>query len=103
MVYRYVIARGLTDAAYTAFGEQVGAVIGIVGGALYTFVFARLLMRYLTASFVAHGVVVAIAAIALSVGGSIAGHQGVPAAYLWASALKLVAGALPGFLASRNG
>jgi hypothetical protein len=103
MIYRYVIARGLTDAAYTAFGGQVGAVVGIGGGALYTFVFARLLMRYVTASFVAHGIVVAIAAIALSVGGSIAGHQGVPAAYLWASVLKLVAGALAGFLASRSG
>jgi hypothetical protein len=47
MIYRYVLARGLTDAAYTAFGEQVGAVVGIAGGALYTFIFARLLMRRL--------------------------------------------------------
>ncbi|HYU51593.1 MAG TPA: hypothetical protein VEK37_01555 [Gemmatimonadaceae bacterium] len=102
MIYRYVFARALTDAAYTAFGEQVGAVVGITGGALYTFIFAQLLMRRLTTSFVAHGIVVAIAAIALSVGGSLAGHQGVPTAYLWASALKLVAGALAGFLAPRS-
>ena len=103
MTYRYVIGRRLTEATYTAFGEQVGAVVGIAGGAVYTFIFARLLMRYVTASFVVHGIVVAIAATALSVGGSIAGHQGVPAAYLWASALKLGAGALAGFLASRSG
>lgn len=103
MIYRYVIARGLTDVAYTEFGEQVGAIVGIAGGALYTFIFARFLMRYVTAGFVAHGIVVALAAIALSVGGSIAGHHGVPAAYLWASALKLVAGVLAGILASRSG
>ncbi|HEX9221260.1 MAG TPA: hypothetical protein VF858_12305 [Gemmatimonadaceae bacterium] len=102
MIYRYVFARGLTDADYTAFAERVGAIVGIVGGSLYTFLFARLLMQYLSTRFVAHGIVVAIAAIALSVGGSLAGHQGVPSAYVAASALKIAAGALAGFLAARS-
>jgi hypothetical protein len=59
-------------------------------------------MRRISSQQVAHGIVVALAAVALSVGGSIAGHQGVPAAYLLASALKIAAGALAGFMATRR-
>jgi len=101
VIHRHVVARGLTEADYTAFSERVGAIVGILGGTLYTFLFARLLMRRLSTRFIAHGIVVAIAAIALSVGGSLAGHQGVPSAYVVASALKISAGALAGFLAAR--
>jgi len=101
VIHRHVVARGLTEADYTAFSERVGAIVGILGGTLYTFLFARLLMRQLSTRFIAHGIVVAIAAIALSVGGSLAGHQGVPSAYVVASALKISAGALAGFLAAR--
>jgi hypothetical protein len=46
--------------------------------------------------------VVALAAIALSIAGSIAGHQGVPVAYIAASILKIVAGATAGFVYSRS-
>ena len=99
MIYRYVVAKGLTEGDYNAFGQHVGAIVGVVGGTLYTFLFARLLMRDLSTRFVAHGIVVALAAVALSVGGSIAGHRGVPSAYIVASALKIAAGALAGFLA----
>ena len=102
MLYRYVFARGLADANYGAFNARVGEVVGIVGGTLYTFVFAQRLMRRLSTRYVAHGIVVALAAIALSVGGSIAGHQGVPAAYLLASTLKIIAGALAGYLAVKR-
>jgi len=101
VIHRHVVARGLTEADYTAFSERVGAIVGILGGTLYTFLFARLLMRQLSTRFVAHGIVVALAAVAFSVGGSIAGHQGVPSAYVVASALKISAGALAGFLAAR--
>lgn len=96
MFYRYGIAKGLSDADYTAFGERAGAIVGVVGGTVYTFFFAHRLMRRLSSNFVAHGIVVAVAAIALSVGGSIAGHHGVPTAYILASLLKLAAGALAG-------
>jgi hypothetical protein len=102
LVYRYVFARGLTDAEYAAFGQRAGEVVGVVGGTLYVYLFARLLMRRVASRFVAHGIVLAIAAIALSVGGSLAGHQGVPAAYMLASALKLGAGGLASLLASRR-
>lgn len=100
LVYRYLIARNLSDDDYVAFAQRAGAILGVIGGTLYVYLFARRLMRFLSTRFVAHGVVVAIAAIALSIGGSIAGHQGVPSAYLLASALKLLAGALAGWLAS---
>ena len=100
--YARVFARGLTDAEYVSFGQRVGGIVGIVGGSLYTYLFARLLMRGLATRFVAHGVVVAFAAIAFSIAGSVAGHQGVPAGYILASGLKLAAGASAGFLYSRS-
>jgi hypothetical protein len=100
--YARIVARGLTDADYVAFGQRVGGIVGIVGGTLYTYLFARLLMRRLASRFIAHGVVVALTAIAFSIAGSVAGHQGVPAGYLLASALKLAAGAFAGFLYSRS-
>jgi hypothetical protein len=80
----------------------VGETVGIIGGTLYTYVFARLLMRSLATRFVAHGVLVALTAIAFSIAGSVAGHQGVPAGYILASGLKLAAGAIAGFLYSRS-
>src|SRR4029077_11327062 len=102
MLYRYVFARGLTGPSYAAFNERTGAIVGVVGGTLYTFLFARRLMSRISARFIAHGIVVAVAAIALSVHGSIAGHQGVPSAYMVASALKLAAGVLAGVLAAKQ-
>jgi hypothetical protein len=100
-LYQYLLARGLTKADYTLFGQRVGWIIGPIGGTLYVFVFARRLMTRISSRFVAHGIVVALAAIALSVGGSIAGHRDVPGGYVLASALKIVAGALAGFLYER--
>lgn len=101
LFYQYVFFRGADEAAYTAFGKSAGGLIGVLGGTFYTFSFARRLMSTISSRFIAHGLVVALAAIALSVAGSIAGHQGVPAAYLLASALKILAGALAGFIYQR--
>ena len=100
--YVHFFATGLTGADYAALGQRVGGVVGIIGGTLYTYLFARLVMLGLATRFIAHGVVVALTAIAFSVAGSIAGHHGVPAGYILASALKLGAGALAGFLYSRS-
>jgi hypothetical protein len=100
-VYTRLVTPGLTDAESVAFGQRVGGIVGIVGGTVYTYLFARLLMRRLTGRFVEHGVVVALTAIAFSVAGSIAGHQGVPAGYILASLLKLAAGAFAGLIYSR--
>ena len=102
MAYRFVFARGLPDADYAAFGARTGEIVGIIGGTLYTYLFARLLMRVVRGRFVAHGVVVALTAIAFSAAGSIAGHHVVPPAYLLASILKLAAGALAGLLYFRS-
>jgi hypothetical protein len=59
-------------------------------------------MRRVAARHIAYGIVVAVAAIALSVAGSLAGHQGVPSGYLIASVLKIGAGALAGVLAGKR-
>jgi hypothetical protein len=100
--YVHIFGRGLTAADYAAFGQEVGRNVGVVGGTIWTYLFAQRLMPRLTGRFIAHGVVVALTAIAFSIAGSVAGHQGVPAAYLLASVLKLAAGALAGFLYSRS-
>jgi len=102
MVYRYVIAPGQADAIYAAFGERAGGWVGIIGGTFYVFLFARWLVRRLSDNRIAHGIVVAVAAIALSVTGSLVGHHGVPMGYIVASVLKLAAGALAGFLAAQG-
>lgn len=102
LVYRYVINREMSEADYVAFSERVGAWLGVIAGTIYVYFFAHRLMRLLASRFVAHGIVVALAAIALSIGGSLAGHQGVPPLYGLASALKLLAGGLAGYLASRR-
>ena len=96
VLYRYVFARGLPDTAYPIVNDRVGEVVGIVGGTLFTYLFARRLMRHLSDRFIAHGVVLALVAVALSVGGSIAGHHDVPRAYILASVLKLAAGVFAG-------
>jgi hypothetical protein len=101
VAYRFAIARGQAQAVYDAFGVKTGAVVGIVGGTLFVYLFARTLMRRLSASFIAHGLVLAATAIVLSVGGSIAGHHGVPSGYVLASILKLVAGWFAGFQAGK--
>ena len=102
VLYKYLFSRGLPDAQYVAFNERVGEVVGIVGGTLFTYLFARRLMRHLSSRFIAHGVVLALVAIALSVGGSIAGHHDVPRAYILASALKLAAGVFAGAAYARG-
>jgi hypothetical protein len=98
MMHRYVFARGALPGEIAAFSVRTGEVVGIVGGTFYTFLLARVLMARLSDNFVAHGLLVAVTAIAFSIGGSILGHRGVPAGYGLASALKLLAGGLAGFL-----
>ena len=97
VTYRFLIARGLTDAAYDAFNQKTGGVVGVVGGTLFVYVFARVIALRIGANFVAHGLLVAVTAIVVSVSGSIAGHHGVPSAYILASILKIVAGWFAGF------
>ena len=97
LVYKFGIARGLSDAGYEAFNQKMGGAVGIVGGTLFTYLFARMITRRVNANFVAHGLLVAATAIVVSLSGSIAGHHGVPSGYILASILKLVAGWFAGF------
>jgi hypothetical protein len=96
-VYRGVNP-GLPETDYTAFGERAGGFVGLIAGTAFTFIAARLLLRRLSRRFIEHCLVVATAAIALSVSGSIAGHGGVPALYVLASAAKVAAGVLAAYL-----
>lgn len=100
--YRYALAPGHNDAEYAGFGFRTGQLVGIIGGTLYTFLFARMLMPRVSRWFVAHGLVLAAAAVAFSIGGSLIGHHGYPAGYLPASLLKLAAGSLAGILPRKS-
>jgi hypothetical protein len=102
MAHRYLFARGMSEGDYAAFGVEAGRIVGTAGGTIYTFLLTLLLMPRLAGHSIEHGIVVAATAIVFSTGGSIAGHHGFPAGYPLASALKLVAGALAGFLYSRS-
>jgi hypothetical protein len=102
MAHKYLFARGLSEPQYAAFGQSAGGYIGVFGGAIYTYVFARRLMPRISSRFSEHGVVVALGAITLSITGSIVGHQSVPFAYLVASILKIIAGARAGFVHNRS-
>ena len=101
LVYKFGVARGLSDAAYDAFNQKMGAAVGIVFGTLFTYLFARMVVRRLSGNFIAHGFVVAATAIVVSLSGSIAGHHGVPSGYVLASILKLAAGWFAGFQAGK--
>src|SRR2546423_7568164 len=102
LLYRYVFARSLSDADYIAFAERVSAILGVVGGTLYVFLFAYRLMRRLSSRFLAHGIVAAVAAIVLSIGGSLAGHQGLSPAYALASPPQPSAGGPAGGVPARQ-
>jgi hypothetical protein len=102
MAHKYVFARGLSESQYAAFGQSAGGWVGVWGGAIYTYIFARRLMPRISSRFSEHGMVVALGATALSIAGSIAGHQAVPYAYIFASLLKIVAGARAGFVYNRS-
>lgn len=100
MTNRYGFSPGLSEREYATFAARTGEIAGMIGGTVYTFLFARLLMRRLGGQFVAHGIVVALAAVAFSIGGSLVGHRALPAMYVLASALKVAAGALAGYFAA---
>jgi len=102
MAHKYIFARGLSESEYAAFGESAGGWVGVWGGAIYTYIFARRLMPRISSRFSEHGIVVALGATALSIAGSIAGHQAVPFAYIFAAVLKIVAGARAGFVYNRS-
>jgi hypothetical protein len=80
--YVHLLPPNPSDPGNAAIFERIGGLVGTIAGTLYTYLFARLLMLLLAGRFIEHGVVVALTAIAFSVGGSIAGHHGVPLLYV---------------------
>jgi len=101
MSHRHLIRPGMSEAFYGDFSARAGFIVGAFGGAAFVFLFARMVMKHAGAHRIAHGLIVAVGAIGLSIAGSLAGHGVIPASYLLASALKLAAGALAGYASSR--
>jgi hypothetical protein len=84
------------------FAQKWGAVIGIVGGALYVYLFARWLGAYLSRRWIAHGIVVALAAAAFHLLSSLGSSVHLGMLQYGADLLKIAAGALGGWVASRE-
>lgn len=100
-VYQRLIAPNLPPADYAAFGTSAGGIIGLTIGTIFVFLFAWPVVRSVSQHKMLHGLVVAIGAILLQLSGSMAGHGTFPRAYLYAVALKIIAGVAAGWLAWR--
>jgi hypothetical protein len=98
-IYR---AGGHTADDVERFGGQAGLVIGPAGGALFTFVMALWALRGVSGRYLAHGLLVAVGAIALHLVGVSAAPGGFRPIYLGADAAKLAAGLIAGLIAARR-
>lgn len=101
LIYKNFVARGLTAAQYEAVGQRAGGIIGMTLGTLFVFLLAWPIVRSVEKHKMIHGVVVALGAITLQLSGSLAGHGGLPMAYIYAVSLKIAAGIAAGWLAWR--
>jgi hypothetical protein len=99
-LYKATAAR--TAAEIEAFGGEVGALVGGIGGAVMVFLLARWITRRVPGRHVAHGMVVALGAIALHLIGLLAGGAQPLAAAAAGDLLKLAAGAYAGFISARS-
>ena len=84
------------------FSYLTGAVVGVLGGAFFTYLFSRWCGRYLLKNFVAHGLVIAGAAILIHVVSSLLSPQGYDFLHGVADLLKLAGGAAGGWQASQH-
>lgn len=84
------------------FAKVCGATVGIVGGATFVYLFSRWIGRFLSTRFVAHGLVVAIAATAFHLLSSRGAGDGIGVLQYSADTLKIVAGALGGWMSARE-
>lgn len=96
-VYRY--AASTDEAAYQAFAERAGFYVGIFGGALLAFLFAKWVCRSLRSDFILNGLLVGGVGVLLHVALFVASRSEFRTSYLVADGLKLAAGALGGYLA----
>jgi hypothetical protein len=102
MLIKYASFQNMSDADYASHGERVGKYNVVYCCEIYTYIFAHRLMPKVSSRFSEHGIVVALAATTLSIAGSIAGHQSVPSEYIFATLLKILAGARAGFVHLRS-
>lgn len=101
LVYKQLVARGLTDVEYGKFGVRAGGIVGLSMGTIYVFLLAWPIVRSVARHRMLHGVAVSLGAMTLQLTGSMGGHGGLPMAYPYSVALKLFAGAAAGWLAWR--
>lgn len=101
VIYKNFVARGLTDAQYAVTSQRAGGIVGMTFGTIFVFLLAWPIVRSVTRHRMIHGGVVALGAITLQLGGSLAGHGGLPMAYIYAVILKILAGVAAGWLAWR--
>lgn len=101
LIYKELVARGLTDVEYGKFGVRAGGIVGLSVGTIYVFLLAWPIVRSVSKNRMFHGAVVALGAITLQFFGSHFGHNGLPMAYAYSVALKLFAGVAAGWLAWR--
>lgn len=101
LIYKQLVARGLTDVEYGKFGVRAGGIVGLSMGTVYVFLLAWPIVRSVSKHRMTHGAVVALGAIMLQTLGSLAGHHGLPMGYAYSVALKLFGGVAAGWLAWR--
>ena len=93
---------GHTAADIDYFSARAGLVIGPSGGAIYTFVMALASLRGVSDRFIVHGLVVGAGAAAFHLLGVTHAPGGFQPVYLYADVAKLAAGALAGFIVTRQ-
>ena len=92
----------VSDAQYSSLGEEVGYYVAPAAGALMTFLAALWATRGLTSAFVAHGTLVGIAGVLLTVGFIVGARPDHRVMYVIAFALRLVGGYVGGVVAERR-
>ena len=98
--YRYLASP--SDAAYHAFSDRLGFYAGVFGGGVAAFALALWVCRSLKSHFLANGALVGCMAAMLHI--ALVTLSGAPfqTAYLVADVLKVIGGALGGYLGMRN-
>ena len=101
--YSYVIAPGLSNADYERFGELAGYYVAPAAGAVITFLVVLWVARPLTSGFIAHGLLVGLVSVLLTIAFFFMAKPEHRAMYLIAFALRLAAGYAGGRVAQRRG
>lgn len=98
----YLYGLSPTEAEYQTFAGRAGFYVGVFGGALAAFLLALWACRTLRADWLKNGLLVGCVAALLHAGLLAGSGTGFRAVYLIADALKLVGGALGGYVAARR-